>query len=164
VSSPVCVAVIVQVPTETGWSEAPATRQTSGVADVMVTGRPESDVAAGVAVPVMSRSGGCGNVITCGALATWNDRVTGTAAAYVASPAWAAVTVQVPADTSVTVVPATVQTPWVDDVNVTASPEPAVAVSVRVPAVTRTSVGCANVIVCEVEVTANVRDTGVAAS
>jgi len=48
-------------------------------------------------------------------------------------PLWLAAIVQVPEVTPVTMLPATVQTPVVVDVNVTASPEVAVADAVVVP-------------------------------
>jgi hypothetical protein len=58
------------------------------------------------------------------------------------------VIVHVPTLTSVTVVPVTVQTPVVEDAKPTARPESDDAVTLRVPAVTATSPGWANVIVC----------------
>ena len=58
-----------------------------------------------------------------------NEFVTGVAAVKLALPAWLAVMLQVPAATSVTVLPLTVQTLAVFDVKLTARPELAVATS-----------------------------------
>jgi len=65
-----------------------------------------------------------------------------------ALPAWLAVTEQVPAASSVAVVPETVQTAAVDDVKVTASPELAVAMRVIGAEPKVTLGGTANVMVC----------------
>jgi hypothetical protein len=56
-------------------------------------------------------------------------------------PTWWAVMMQLPTETSVTVVPVTVQTGVVELVNVTANPEVAVAVRATVPAVSRVEPG-----------------------
>jgi hypothetical protein len=76
-------------------------------------------------------------------------RVTGVAGAKLLSPAWVAVRLQVPAATSVSVVPLTVHTPGVVEVIVTGRPELDVAVRVMgaVPSVWLP--GEAKVIVCD---------------
>jgi hypothetical protein len=59
--------------------------------------------------------------------------VTSGAALNVALPAWSAAIVHVPAATPVTTLPETVQIVGVSELNVTARPELAVAVTVPVP-------------------------------
>ena len=71
---------------------------------------------------------GAPTVMDCGYLATVKDCVTGDAARKAALPAWSAVTVQVPPVRMFTeVLDALEQTDGVFDVNVTASPDDAVA-------------------------------------
>jgi len=62
---------------------------------------------------------------------TWNDCCTSSAAFQFELPAWLAFTVQIPTETSVTLVPVTEQTPGVADAKLTVRPELAVATTVR---------------------------------
>ncbi len=99
----------------------------------MVTGSGEVDDAptANVA-PNVADAGGAGpNVTVCAALLTVNVRVTAPAAKYSAFPAWSAAIVHVPALTMCTVMPLTVQTGRVCDVNVTGRPLDALAESAK---------------------------------
>jgi hypothetical protein len=75
-------------------------------------------------------------------------RWTWPAAFQLASPAWSALTVQVPVATNVSVVPDTVHTPVVADVNATVSPALDVPVSVSGEADSDASESGAKVIVC----------------
>ena len=70
-------------------------------------------------------------MIVCAALSMVKARVTSGAALYEELPAWCAVTEQLPAASRLSDVPVTVQSPV--EVNVTASPDVAVAVNVRGP-------------------------------
>ena len=67
--------------------------------------------------------------MVCAAALMTKERVTESAAATVALPAWLAVTVQVPTPSSVALLLATVQTAGVDDTRATARPELALATS-----------------------------------
>ena len=130
---PAWLAVMLQVPTVISDSVLPLTVQTLVAFDVKPTARFELAVAtsAGGAVPRVWLPGDV-NVMVCainGAAATVNEFVTGVAAVKLALPAWLAVMLQVPAATSVTVLPLTVQTLAVFDVKLTARPELAVATS-----------------------------------
>ena len=71
---------------------------------------------------------------------------------------------QVPAETSVTVVPLTVQTGVDVEAKLTVKPELAVAESVTGPLPKATAVGCVNVRVCAVPTTVTVCVTGGAAA
>ncbi len=95
-----------------------------------MTGRPELALAAraACATPTVPVAGNT-KVIVCVAVNTWNDCTTGVAAAKLGLPAWLAESVQVPADTNVSVVPATVQTVGVVDTKLTGKPDEAVATS-----------------------------------
>ena len=91
----------------------------------------------------------------CGVAArTLKLRVTPGAAAYVVSPAWEAWIWQLPAETSVSVSPLTVQTAGVDDARLTARPDVAVATNrgAGVPSVW--SPGDAKLMVCAVKAAA----------
>ena len=106
--------------------------QTDGVPDVYETGRVELALAASVVVPPTTSAGSWPKVID------WASRVTDVvrveaAPAYVASPAWVAVTEQVPSASAVRVEPEIEQTAGVEVAYVTARPELAVAVSGVVP-------------------------------
>jgi hypothetical protein len=94
-------------------------------------------------------SAGCANVIVCasGAAVTWNERATGLAAANVPLPDCDAVIVHVPAETSVTDEPVTVQTALVELVKDTPSPLDELAVSETGPWSICVSAGCAKEIV-----------------
>jgi hypothetical protein len=83
-----------------------------------------------------------------GAALTVKLCATGGAGAYVPFPAWLASMVHVPAETRVTAVPETVQTPVVAEVKVTASPEVAVATSAGTAVPMVCVPGLAKVMVC----------------
>lgn len=70
---------------------------------------------------------GDAKVMVCVIITTLNERETVVAAAKVLLPAWLASMLQVPAATSVRVVPLTLHTPGVVDVSVTVRPEVALA-------------------------------------
>ena len=128
---PPWLAVMLQVPTAAKDSVLPLAVQTPGVVDAKLTPRPELALAdsGGAAMPSVWLPGEA-NVMVCainGAAATVNELVTGAAAATPALPLWLAVMLHVPAATSVTVLPLTVQTPAVFDAKLTARPEVAVA-------------------------------------
>ena len=100
------------------------------------TGRVELALAASVVVPPTTSAGSWPKVID------WASRVTDVvrveaAPAYVASPAWVAVTEQVPSASAVRVEPEIEQTAGVEVAYVTARPELAVAVSGVVPPTVR---------------------------
>jgi hypothetical protein len=177
-TSPGCVASIVQVPVATSVTAEPETVQTDVVELEKSTGSPLVAVAVSATEP-WSRETPAGAVkaIDCapgdggaaGNAVTWNDRGTGVAATYDASPACVAVIEHVPVVTRVTVEPLTVQTPVVVLANDTASPLDAVADKETGPWSTRVSAGCAKAIDCAVgptgtAVTWNDCDTGVAAA
>jgi hypothetical protein len=93
--------------------------------------------------------------------------VTTAAAANVALPGWLAVTVQVPAATSVMLVPLTVHTLGVVDANVTVKPDDAVADSAGGVVPTVWLLKAAKVMLCAVSGTAatpKVLDTPTAAA
>lgn len=120
-----------QVPAATSVSVLPLTVQTAGVSEMNDTGRPELAVAVNASGATPSDwSPGDANTSVCAATGIvpmaklW---LTGVAAAKLALPGWVATTVQVPAATSVSVVPLVVQTPGVDDERLTGKPELAVA-------------------------------------
>ena len=71
---------------------------------------------------------------------------------------------QVPAATSVTVVPLTVQIGVVVEAKLTVKPELAVAESVTEPLPKTTEAGCVNVMVCAACVTSKLFETGAAAA
>jgi hypothetical protein len=123
---PVWLASTEQVPTATSVSVVPATVHTPGVVDAKVTVKPEVALAlsAAGAVPRVWLPGDV-KVMLCasGAAKTVKLRETLGAAAKVLLPTWLASTLQVPAATSVKVLPLTVQTPVVVDVNTTVRPE-----------------------------------------
>ena len=125
---PAWLAARVQLPADTSVSVVPLTVQTAGVLDVKVTAKPALDVAtsAGAGVPRVWLPGEL-KVMVCTAGATLKVCVTGVAADVVLLPAWLAVTVQLPAVSSVSVVPLSVQTAAVDDANDTVKPVLAVA-------------------------------------
>ena len=79
-------------------------------------------------------------------------------------PAWFAVSVQVPALTSVRVVPLTVQTTGVADANVTWSPDDDVAMSTAGAVPSAWLPGDRKVIVCAPAATLKLTLTGVAAA
>ncbi len=101
--------------------------------------------------------------VAAGAIAT--DRTTAAAAAKLALPAWFAVMVHVPAALMVTVAAATVQTEFVDEVNVTGFPEgPPDAVSANVPPGTKVcGPGSVKLMTCAAGATAKVWVTSGAA-
>ena len=119
---------MLQLPAATSVSVLPLTVQTLDVVEVNVTGRPELALATSVggAVPSVWLPGET-KVMVCDPGATLNERTTGVAAAKTALPAWPASTVQVPAASSASVLPLTVQTLFVVEVKDTAKPEVEVA-------------------------------------
>lgn len=123
---PAWLALTVQVPTATSVSVLPLTVHTAGVPEASCTDSPEVAVATrgGGVVPSVCAPGDT-KLIVCadkGAEPTVKLRVTTAAAATLALPAWVAVMVQPPVDTSVSVVPLTVQTASVDEAKVTGNP------------------------------------------
>ena len=108
----------------------PLTVHTPAVVEASDTGRAEVEVAtsAGGAVPRIWLPGEV-KLMTCCARATANEINTDEAAAYVVLPAWLALAVQVPALSSVSVLPLTVHTAGVVDAKLTARPEVALAAS-----------------------------------
>jgi hypothetical protein len=111
-------------------------------------------------VPIVSTGEALGRPVTG---VTAKDRVSA-AARWRASPACLASRVQVPSASNVTVPPdATAQISGVVASSVTGSPEVDVAVIVRVPAASDTSLGCGNVIVWFALRTPRLTVTGTAA-
>jgi hypothetical protein len=144
-------AVIEQVPVATSVTVVPEIVQTERLLETSVTERPLDADAESETGPWSTRvSAGCANVIVCacGTAVTWKVRVTSAAAAYVPLPACVAVIEQVPTETSVTLVPETVQTLVLFEVDETARPLDAEADNATGPWSTRVSDGCANVIAC----------------
>ena len=131
--SPACDAVTEQVPVATSVSVVPLTVHTEGVLEANCTVRPElalADSAAGEVPKVWPPGDAKLMVCATGAGATVKVRDWVGAAAYVLSPACAANTLQVPADTSVNVPPeVTVHTEAVLEPNCTDRPDVAVAES-----------------------------------
>jgi hypothetical protein len=126
---------MVHVPALTLVTVEPLTVQTAGVVELKVTARPELAVALTVEVPASASVAGAKVIVPMVWLALpivifW---VTCVAALYVEFPAWSAATVQVPADTPLTIESTTVQTAGVVELKVTARPELAVALAVVVP-------------------------------
>ena len=133
---PACDAVIEHVPVVRSVTLVTETVQTLVLFEAKPTVKPLDAVAESTTGPWSTRvSAGCANVIVCacGAAVTWNVFVTGVAAAYVALPACDAVIEHVPALTSVTDEPETVQTEALFDANDTDSPLDAVAESATGP-------------------------------
>ena len=123
----------MQIPSVTSVSVLPFTVQTGVVVDARATTSPDEAVAtsAGGAVPNVWLPGEA-NVMVCavsGAAATLKVFEIGAADAKMLLPAWLALIVQLPAVSSVRVVPLVVQTPVVVDTNDTVRPEEAVATS-----------------------------------
>ena len=141
----------VQEPALTKVRLVPLTVQTPAVVVLSATASPELDVAAkaGVAVP-RAWLPGVTKVMVWLACNTMKLRGTMAAAAKVVSPAWLAVTAQLPALTSVTVVPLTEQTLGVVDAKDTASPEVAVALKAGGTTPQVVLAGLAKVMVCAV--------------
>jgi hypothetical protein len=159
------LAVTVQVPAETSVSVAPLTVQTDCGDDTKPTARPELALAVRVTVPEpITWLPGEVNVTVCGAAAKVMLLDTEGAAAYVPLPAWLAVTLHVPVDTSVSVLPLTVHTDGVVEAKPTAKPEVAVAVRVTEPAVSNWLPGEVKVMVCERCATVKLLATDVAAA
>ena len=129
-TSPAWLAATLHVPGATSASALALTVHTLGVVEAKDTARPDVAVAvsAAGATPKVWLPGEM-KVMVCAAGLTANEPETVGAVAYALSPAWLALTVQVPAPTSVTRLPLIVQTAGVVDANDTARPEVAVAVS-----------------------------------
>ena len=126
---PACDAVIVQVPAETSVSVVPLTVHTEGVLEVNCTLRPDVAVAesAGGATPMVCVAGAV-KLMVCAPITKKDFGCVG-AAAKVLLPGCEAVMMQVPGATRVSVLPLTVHTDDVLEVNCTAKPEVAVAES-----------------------------------
>jgi hypothetical protein len=156
VALPGCLAWIMQVPTPIRVIVAPLTppaAHTDGVEDENDTGRPDDAVAA-------TMTGDCANVlaanapkvIVCGFFDTVKLWGTDAAGPYVASPAWSAWTVHVPAATRVIVapsVPVEVHTDGVVDEKDTGRPDEAVAVTVTGDCTNVLAANAPKVIVCD---------------
>jgi hypothetical protein len=129
----------VQVPAAIPVTVVPEIVHTEDVVEVSVTARPEVTVA--VTAPVAGRVilDGTVKVIVWPPFPKVIFCITCGAALYVVFPDWLPKIVQMPAATPVTVPPLTVQTVGVVDVNVTARPE--VAVALTVPLVPTVTVG-----------------------
>ena len=129
---PACVAWILQVPAATSVTVVPETVHTGAVCELKLTARPELAVAPTVNGGVPSaRFESAPKVMIWHLCVTWKLRLTGVAAPQLVLPACVACIVQAPAATSVTVVPETVHTGVVCEVNLTARPELAVAPTVN---------------------------------
>lgn len=126
--SPAWEAVMVQLPADTSVSAVPLTVHTELVLEANCTLRPDEAVAESAAgvVPMVLLPGEA-KLILCVACATVKLRLTDGAALYVLLPACEALMLQVPADTSVSVLPLTVQTKGVLELNSTPRPDVAVA-------------------------------------
>ena len=124
------LAVMLQVPTASRVRLLPLTLHTAGVVDARLTARPALELAtrAGGALPRVWLPGAA-KLKVCVAASTANDRLSDSAAAKTALPAWLAVTVQVPAASRLKLLPLTLHTAGVAETSVTARPELAVATS-----------------------------------
>nr|BFE58337.1 hypothetical protein GCM10020063_028630 [Dactylosporangium thailandense] len=119
-------------------------------------GSPDEAVAASVTGPSLTAVAfGAVNAIVWLPWVTWKLTVTCGAAAQSASPAWSAVSVQVPTCTSATVPPLTVHTPNVVLATVTVRPDVAVGATVTVLADSALADGWPKVIVWASLVTSN---------
>lgn len=125
---PAWLADSVHRPADTSVSVLPLTLHTAGVLDTKVTGRLELELntSAGGGVPSVWLPGEL-KLMVWAAGATLKVWLTGVAAAVVLLPACVAVTVQLPAVSSVRVVPLTVHTAGVVDASVTGRPVLALA-------------------------------------
>ena len=141
---------------------------TAGVVVVNETGSPDDAVAVTVNGDCNAlRAASEPNEMLCGARVTLKLRTTDAAALNVSSPAWSAWTVHVPTAISVIVAPfapPAVHTAGVVVVNVTASSEVDVAVTVTGDCVSDLSASVPNVIVCELFDTPKLCDTSGAGS
>ena len=122
---------MVQVPGASNTMEdplGPVVEQMDGVCEVNCTKSPELAVAP-IENPdsASERPARLPNVIVCCALCTLKNCVTAVAGAKTALPSWLATIVQTPVATMDTVLPEMEQTFCVVEVNVTASPELAIA-------------------------------------
>ena len=148
--------MIVQVPRPTFVTNIPDTVQTLVVEDENETTNFEEAAAESPnPLPVKSEVflvPGLGNSIVWSPAKTVNDTDTGVASKMVSSPAWLASIVQVPAVSSVTVLPLTEHTLDVCEAQVTVRPDDAVAPNVTGPAVSLMSLWPGKVMVCAVPV------------
>jgi hypothetical protein len=127
---PPCVAWIVHVPTATTVTAVPDTVQTDEVVEAKLTANPELAVAlTGNAAAPNTWPDSAPNVIVWLPAVTVKPWLTGVAAPQLLLPPCVAWIVHVPAPTSVTVVPDTVQTDEVVEPKLTANPELAVALT-----------------------------------
>jgi hypothetical protein len=157
---PAWFASMVQVPVPTIVTVEPSNVQTPVVAVLKLTPNPEEAVAVTVkgASPNVC-AGNAPKVIVWFAFETLKDWVTCGAGPYVESPAWLAAIVHVPTPTIVTVVPDTVQTAVVSELNATVNPELAVALTVNGMSPNTLSGSGLKVIVCDWEATVKLRET-----
>jgi len=153
---------MVHVPAPVSAAVAPETVQTDGVVEAKLTANPELADAIRATWPPTVWAGIAANVMVWVAWLTAKLCDTGVAALNLASPAWDAWMVQVPAATRFAVAPDTVQTAGVVDAKLTANPELAKAVSVTVPPTVWAGMA-PNVMVCVAWSTENVWETGSAA-
>ena len=165
VTLPTCLASIVQLPADTSVSAVPLTVHTAGVVDVRLTSRPDVAVAAkaGGAVPKVWLAGAV-KLMVCSAWLTAKLRETAVAAAKLALPGWLASTVQVPAATSVNVVPLTVHTVGVVEPKTTTRPEVELAVRAVGADPSVCAPGELNEMSCPAAATLKVCTTGAAAA
>jgi len=161
---PACEARTVQVPAMTMVSVVPLTWHVAVVVDANVTGRPELAVAASANGGSPKRCAAMeASVIDCFAFAIANDWLTTGATLKLTSPGCAARTVQVPAASSVTLLPATLQVVAVIDAKDTGSFEVAVAATANGAAPNVRATNAAKAMVWLALAIFNVRSTGGAA-
>ena len=165
---PAWLANSVQLPAASKPSVLPLTLQVAGVRDANATTKPDVLVATNGAGAVPSVwLPGDAKLMVCAssaAAATVNEFEAGRAGAYTALPAWLALTVQVPAASSVNTVPLTLHTLWVVDSNNTGKPEVAVASSGAGALPSVWLPGDAKLMDCRATVTVNEADTAAAAA
>jgi hypothetical protein len=148
---PAWLAVTVQAPAETSVKVLPLVVHTAGVPETNETSKLELAVACSAAGAVPSRKlAGAVKVMFCakGAAATAKLTDTVAAAAYTLLPDWLAATLQVPADSSVRLLPLVVHTAGVVLVSSTSKPELADALKAGAGVPRRWSPGEAKLMVC----------------
>ena len=162
---PAWLATMVQVPAATSVSVVPLTVQVLGVVELKVTARPELALAAsgGGGVPRVWLPGEA-KVMVCDAFATVMTRDTVTAAAKMLLPAWLASMMQVPAATSVSVVPLAEQVLGVVEAKLTGRPELELATNAAGALPSVWLPGEAKVMVCAAAEIVKTRDTVAAAA
>ena len=138
----------MQVPGVCSVRVLPLTVQTAAVVVEKATARPELALALKLALVPATWVPGEVKLSVCEACDSVKLLVTDVAAAKAPLPAWLAVTLQVPAETSVSVLPLTVQTGAVVDANDTDRPELALADRVNVGVVSTWLPGVLKLMVC----------------